>query len=57
MAMPFCGPENARSAVKNSVAVAFRRLARITTYKVNVDEHGEEAEVGNGIADRPMSGG
>ena len=28
--MPFCGPVNARPAVKNSAAVVFLLLARIT---------------------------
>ena len=28
--MPFCGPVNARPAVKNSAAVVFFLLARIT---------------------------
>ena len=32
--MPFCGPENARPAVKNSAAVVFFLLARITMKSV-----------------------
>ena len=55
--MPFCGPVKDRPAVKNSAAVAFFLLARITMNSVTATNSSEDTDVGDGIADRPAFGG